>query len=299
MVSIVLPTYNGAQFLKESIDSVIKQTISDWELIIVDDCSTDQTPEIADFYSTIDSRIRVIHNKDNKKLPASLNIGFKNANGDYLSWTSDDNYYYPQAIETMLDYLDANVSCPMVCAGMKVIDKNGIEVGDYEEYSPSGIYYDNSVGACFLYRREVLDTIGWYDESNFGIEDYEYWLRILRECGDIEYIKDTLYAYRVHEKSLTTTRWRDIKYKLNRFRSIHFDEIFDHLSNNPELISGLYFDMVITDAVDDRMKGKFKKKLPHIDMFEGELDDHKPVLLYGAGQFGDKAYELVSENANA
>jgi len=75
-VSIVLPVYNGAKYLRESVDSCLAQTFSNWELIIVNDCSTDESSAIAEEYAAKDERIRVIHNETNLKLPASLNAGF-------------------------------------------------------------------------------------------------------------------------------------------------------------------------------------------------------------------------------
>ncbi len=75
-VSIVLPTYNGEKYIRESVESIINQSFTDWELIIVDDCSTDHTAMIVDQYASEDFRIKVIHNKKNQKLPQSLNIGF-------------------------------------------------------------------------------------------------------------------------------------------------------------------------------------------------------------------------------
>ena len=89
-VSIVLPTYNGSKFLSRSIESVQEQAETDWELIIVNDCSTDNTLDIAQKYAQQDKRISVITNEQNKKLPASLNVGFSRAKGKYLTWTSDD-----------------------------------------------------------------------------------------------------------------------------------------------------------------------------------------------------------------
>ena len=125
-VTIVLPTYNGSKYLRNSIESVIDQTYKDWELVIVDDCSTDETFQIANDFKQKDERIIVIHNCINKKLPASLNIGFQNAHGEYFTWTSDDNIYEKDAIEKMVKYLDANRNIPMVRADMLLIDENQV-----------------------------------------------------------------------------------------------------------------------------------------------------------------------------
>ena len=124
-VSIVLPTYNGEKYIRESIDSILNQTFTDWELIIVNDCSTDNTVNIIQEYAEKDKRIKIINNKKNEKLPNSLNIGFREAIGEYLTWTSDDNVYLNRAIEEMVKFLEENLEYQMVCARMDFIDKNG------------------------------------------------------------------------------------------------------------------------------------------------------------------------------
>lgn len=124
-ISVVLPVYNGEQYIEESIQSVLNQTWQDWELIIVDDCSTDRTPEIIRWYAQQEPRIQVIQNAENQKLPRSLNIGFQCALGDYFTWTSDDNRYKPEAFETMLAYLCAAPEVGLVYCDMDFIDGEG------------------------------------------------------------------------------------------------------------------------------------------------------------------------------
>src|SRR5690606_22425727 len=106
-VSIVLPTYNGARYLAQSIESCINQTYTQWELIIVDDASTDDTPAIISHYVQLDSRIRTVRHSTNRKLPAALNTGFDMARGEYFTWTSDDNYYRPEALGVMVAFLES------------------------------------------------------------------------------------------------------------------------------------------------------------------------------------------------
>ena len=89
-VSIVLPSYNGERYIKESIDSVLNQSFTNWELIVVNDCSEDGTRRIVEEYAQNDSRVTIINNEKNMKLPKSLNIGFEVARGEYFTWTSDD-----------------------------------------------------------------------------------------------------------------------------------------------------------------------------------------------------------------
>ena len=113
-VSIVFPSFNGSLFIKDSIQSILAQTFEDFELIIVNDCSTDNTLEICTEFAKQDKRVRVISNPHNLKLPASLNVGFSKSKGDYLTWTSDDNVYKPNAIEKMVLALDSNPKVDLV-----------------------------------------------------------------------------------------------------------------------------------------------------------------------------------------
>ena len=182
-ISIVLPTYNGEKYIRQSIQSIINQTFRDWELIIVNDCSDDKTAYIVKEFQDRDNRIHVITNKENMKLPASLNIGFSIANGEYLTWTSDDNLYRDNALAVLVDYLNKNKSCYMVCALMNVIDDQGKIIYTNIKYDAEVMLYNNCVGACFLYRREVLTEIGQYNVNKFLVEDYDYWLRILFRYG--------------------------------------------------------------------------------------------------------------------
>ena len=299
MISIVLPTYNGEKFISESIDSILNQTFKDWELIIVDDCSTDNTAALVDSYAKKYDRIHVIHNKTNKKLPGALNVGFKLAMGDYLTWTSDDNRFYPDALETMKDYLDTNKEYAMVCTAYSKMDESGVEFAKANGYDEESMYFNDCVGACFLYRRQVYETIGGYDESVFCAEDYEYWLRVLMHCGKIGYIDDVHYAYRLHSGSLTVSKWVNVKKSLNEIRNRYFEIMFSRLSDNMDLLSGLYFDMIFTDSLTDEMKSRFCERIPQLDIIDENVGLNGPVIIYGAGEFGEKAYNLVKDNAVA
>ena len=182
MISVVLPTYNGISYIKNSVTSILEQTYTDLELIIVDDCSTDGTGDVVDALAKSDDRIHVIHNSVNKKLPASLNIGFENAKGNYYTWTSDDNLYKHDALEVMLNHLKESPNTDIVYAMYDTIDSDGNIITNDNNDSQScpeenGILH-NWVGACFLYKREVHDRLYGYDENLFLVEDFDFWLHI-------------------------------------------------------------------------------------------------------------------------
>ena len=198
MISIVLPTYNGEKYIRKSIESIINQTYENWELIVIDDCSTDSTNDIIQEYIASDSRITLYRNTSNLKLPASLNKGFSLSRGDYLTWTSDDNVFYSNALEVLYKKLKSNPELGLVFADMDYIDEYGRIVGHTSEVrTKKEIYYKNIVLACFMYTRKAYRKIGDYNVNRFLVEDYEYWLRIVNEF-EFEHINQTLYKYRKH-----------------------------------------------------------------------------------------------------
>ena len=212
LVSIVLPVYNGEKYLASAIDSIIAQSYKNWELIIVNDCSTDSSAEIMEQYAKKDERIRVIHNKENMKLPKSLNVGFSHARGVYYTWTSDDNLLKPEMIAVLVDAMKKDSSLGLVYSDFTGIDENGKETKFYEMKEPESVFSGNSIGPSFLYRARIAKQIGEYDASLFLAEDYDYWIRIFIEAP-IKRIPMDLYYYRKHGGSLTETRKESIQHQ--------------------------------------------------------------------------------------
>lgn len=292
-ISIVLPTYNGEKYIQESIESIINQTFKDWELIIVNDCSNDNTSLIVNEYIKKDNRIRVINNNENKKLPASLNVGFNNAKGEYYTWTSDDNLYKNIALEVMYDFLEKNKKYQMVCAGMNYVDENGKKLYKHIQYSDELMYYNDCVGACFLYRKTVVDDIGEYNIDKFCIEDYEYWMRVLKKYGTIGYINKSLYDYRVHEESLTATKKDYINNQLLKYRESELDWILDNLETRPDLIVRMYCDFIGSKEKNFFLK-KANKRIPELSLLKDNVYK-KNYIVWGAGHYGMIANKILGD----
>jgi len=293
-VSIVLPSYNGERFIRASIDSVLRQTFQDWELIIVDDCSKDSTGKIAEQSAEKDPRIKVIHNEVNKKLPESLNVGFRAASGEYLTWTSDDNLYLPDAIKEMVAFLDAHDAYPMVCADMVVIDEKDQFIKHWPAYDPIGMYCNDFIGACFMYRREVLHTVGEYDPLYFCIEDYEYWMRILKHYGYIGHIPKLLYRYREHGASLTVTKSDKVKACLEEFRFKNLDWLFENVRSSEKYTMQLYMELENTHGFDKALNQRFAEYAPFLKK-EISVYSGQDVIAWGCGNFGRKAKSLLGD----
>ncbi len=205
LISIILPTYNGSRYLSESINGIIDQSYTNWELIIVDDGSTDSTPDIIKLFKEKDKRIRSITHSENLNLPNALNTGFAASKGEYLTWTSDDNLYKKEALFEMVRYLENNINVDIVFCDFSIIDENGNLVKNITLNESNAFAYTNYNGGCFLYRRIVFEKIGFYNINLFGTEDWDYWLRALK-FFTISQLHKNLYAYRFHPKSLSNEK---------------------------------------------------------------------------------------------
>jgi glycosyltransferase involved in cell wall biosynthesis len=252
MVSIILPTYNGAKYIRQSVESCLKQTYADIELIIVNDCSTDETAKIIAEYADQDPRVRIITNETNKKLPASLNKGFEHANGDFFTWTSDDNIYSPLAIETLIKSIIADLQTDIAYSSYHFVDENGNNLDTFG-HSPENLIFKCAPGACFLYKRKVHEQLNGYDETKFRMEDMDFWLRAAT-LFQYKYVNDPgLYYYRKHANNLTTAihSSQDLynDYRMNHLQSfrLFFNKGLDFYPSDQEIETHLelYFEDII------------------------------------------------------
>lgn len=202
LISIILPVYNGEKYLAESIQSCLDQTYENIELIVINDFSTDKSLEIVKEFILTDKRIKVISNTQNKKLPASLNIGHSIAQGEYITWTSDDNYFENNAIQVLLNkILDGHSD--IVYSNFYVIEENGTRRKKINLENASPLLFGNAIGASFLYKRSVFDRNMGYNENLHSVEDYDFWLRATLHSKFL-HIKESLYNFRSHGSSLSS-----------------------------------------------------------------------------------------------
>lgn len=209
-VSMVMPVHNGARWLDAAIDSVLAQSFADFELILVDDASRDESPGIMAAAAARDPRVRYVRLDTNVGLPAALNHGFAQARGEFHSWTSDDNLLRPPMLERLLATFAAQPEADVVFADFTLIDDAGIDLGRSRVGPVERILHGNNIGACFLYRARVTEALGGYDTALFGVEDYDFWLRAAQRFAFVELHED-LYLYRKHGGSLTSQRAEQIQ----------------------------------------------------------------------------------------
>jgi glycosyltransferase involved in cell wall biosynthesis len=220
LVSVVLPVYNQAYLLGESIESVLQQTYTNLNLIVVNDGSTDEIEKVLEPYRS-HVKIKII-NQDNQKLPAALSNGFRFARGEYFTWTSADNLMDKRQLESQVEFLIKHPGVQMVYSNYDIMNDDGKPLlnSDYcpgyqkpfgsnhihlpRDVSELNVIRNNYIGPCFMYRHWVGKLIGDYDASMFTMEDYDYWMTI-NAFFKIEHLgkEEPLYCNRVHQDSLT------------------------------------------------------------------------------------------------
>jgi glycosyltransferase involved in cell wall biosynthesis/SAM-dependent methyltransferase len=218
LISVILPVYNQASLLAESIDSVLRQTYPHFELIVLNDGSKDDVERVLDRYRG-HPKVRIL-TQPNQGLPKALSNAFELAQGELWTWTSADNIMEPVQLERMFAFLRSRPDIDMTFADYLAIDDRGMPLTDpsfrpHNRKSPNApeihlphdvstlnTVQDNFIGPCFMYRGHVGLALGEYD-PDMGVEDYDYWMRV-NTLFQLEHFgtEEILYRYRVHDNSL-------------------------------------------------------------------------------------------------
>ncbi len=205
-VSVVMAVYNGEKYLRQALESILHQTFTDFEFIIVDDGSTDTTPAILDAYR--DPRIVRLRNVRNLGLAGALNRGLEVARGRYIARQDADDLSYPTRLEQEVAFLEAHPQVGLLGTTYDVMDAEGHWVGrvspptDNETLQRALVRHNCFGHGSVMMRREVLCRVGGYAADMPAVQDYELYLR-LAECAELANLAKPLYAWRRHGVSIT------------------------------------------------------------------------------------------------
>lgn len=196
-----MSVYNGARYLQEAISSVLRQSFEDFEFIIVDDGSTDKSVDIIE--RNVDPRIRLIRNKENYGLAASLNIGVKAATGEYIARQDADDVSVVSRFEHQISALRNNHNLALVGGNWSIIDVDGDEVATkYLPVTPFAMR-ENLVArnircphGSMVFSRSALDAVGGYDTEFYFSQDLELQLRLAAEGYEMSSVSEVIYRYR-------------------------------------------------------------------------------------------------------
>jgi len=179
-VSVIIPTYNRGWSIKEAIDSVLAQDYTEFELIVVDDGSTDHTSDVLDSYG---DDIKVLSQK-NKGVSAARNRGIAEASGKFIAFLDSDDLWLPQKLTLQIEFINQTPDA-LICQTEEVWIRNGLRVNPKKRHKkPSGMIFKPSLELCLvspsavMIQRSLLDRVGGFDETLPACEDYDLWLRI-------------------------------------------------------------------------------------------------------------------------
>lgn len=237
-VSVCIPVYNGEDFIAAAIESVLRQTWMDFELVVVDNHSTDRTLEIASRYR--DNRMRVFANDRNLGPERNWNKALQLARGDFIKLLCHDDVLYPACLDKQVAVLTApqNAGVALVCCKRDIIDLNGRRIMSRCYPGPAGRrlgraavrqivrHGTNLIGepAAALFRAEAIRKVGLFDARFPYVIDLEYWCRLLQE-GDLYCMQEPLCAFRVLQKSWSLS--------LGRSQRCHFIQLAESLAFDP------------------------------------------------------------------
>ena len=207
-MTVLMPVYNRARYLRSAVESIRSQTYGDYEFLIIDDGSTDASPEILAHYAATDSRIRVV-TQENRGVIASLNRGFHESAGEFIARMDSDDMARPRRLAMQLDFMLAHPHIALVGGAIEVIDSMGrpFEIVRLPETPERLRYHMRNLGCALahptvLFRRQAVLDAGGLRPAYRHAEDYDLWLRML-DKHDFANLPDVLLSYRRHEASVS------------------------------------------------------------------------------------------------
>jgi glycosyltransferase involved in cell wall biosynthesis len=206
-ISVILPVFNGGKFIAEAVQSILDQTFKDFELIIINDASTDNTLDIVSSFN--DSRINIINNAENLRVVKSLNKGLKIATGEFIARMDGDDIAHPLRFEKQLAYMAQHSDVDVCATQVKVFGSQNYVTRQYEQHEfvkASLLFLNNIIHPSVMFRRSAFAQNDLsYDESYDNAEDYALWVKIINQ-HTFAILPDVLLQYRIHNSNVSVQK---------------------------------------------------------------------------------------------
>lgn len=273
LVSVIVPCYNQSQFLAEALDSVLVQCYENWECIIINDGSPDNTEEVALRYCQKDNRF-VYLKKENGGICSARNEGIRRSSGNYIFPLDADDKIGEEYFLKAVEILDKDSHAKVVYAEAELF---GIDSGIWElpSYSIKQLALENMIPCSGFFRKTDFNKYGGYDESfSYGLEDWEFWLRILKDGGVVKKLPSVQFYYRKAENSRTKELLGNDGWNIemrNKLFLKHFD-----------LYAQLFGDLISIVADKKTLQEQLHQKQLQLDRNQLQLNHtlHQIKLLY-------------------
>ena len=227
-ITVLMPVYNGEKYLREAIDSIFNQTFTDFEFLIVDDGSTDNSVEIINSYQN--SRINLVKNDKNEGLVYTLNRGLSLAKGEYIARMDCDDISLPERLKKQIDFLDSNSEIAVVGTWIKVINEKEEPQTTWQyplkplEIQWNLYFYCPLAHPSVMFRKRIILSNGSYSPEMTHAEDYELWWRLSKKYL-LANLPDILLIYRQHQSSITNEHHQSHIQKASKINQIIIEDI--------------------------------------------------------------------------
>ncbi|SEP90215.1 glycosyltransferase family 2 protein [Flavobacterium urocaniciphilum] len=223
LVSIITPTFNSSNFISQTIQSVLNQTHKNWEMIIVDDCSSDDTFTIISNFAKLDTRIKVFHLEQNSGAGVARNHAIQQAKGNFIAFLDADDLWKPEKLEKQINFMQTQ-NIPFTFSFYETIDEDGTlrneTITTPSKISFKQLYYCNWIG----------NLTGIYSVDFFGKipissikkrQDWMLWLHIVKQIQIAYPVTESLAYYRVRKDSISASKWKLIRFNFKVYREFH------------------------------------------------------------------------------
>ena len=247
-ISLIMSVYNGEEYLAETLDSVLNQTFTEWELIVINDCSTDSTAAILARYQAQDARVKVHTNEVNLRLPSSLNKALSLAQGKYIARMDADDICLPQRLQKQYEFMETHPdvalsSCRFMTLKNGVISCGGCGAKTDSESIKALLLVTNPIlHPGIIAKAEVIRSLG-YNKTCTCTEDMDLWTRFVLSGYTIEILSEYLMIYRLHDKQITSTTLERQKGEIVAIQRNYLATLLAPMSEEQEqfYINGIYF----------------------------------------------------------
>lgn len=247
-ISLIMSVYNGEDYLREAVESVLNQTFTDWELIVINDCSTDGTADILADFAARDARVKVYPNEVNLRLPSSLNRALTIVQGKYVARMDADDICLPDRLEKQYAFMEANPdialsSCRFMTWKKGVISSGGCGGRNDADAIKALLLVTNPIlHPGIIAKAEVIKEL-CYDKTFTCTEDMELWTRFVLAGHKVEVQAEYLMIYRLHEKQITETTLEKQKREVTAIQKKYMAKLLEGMDAEKEAfyINGIYF----------------------------------------------------------
>ena len=221
LVSVITPCWNAAAYLQQTIESVQKQSLSDWELIIADDASSDASVSIIQEFLTRDTRVRLIQSPCNRGPQEMRNLATTAARGRYIAFLDSDDWWLPHALQYRIEYMSRQ-GVEFVCAAYEQVDAQGQGLGEFwprRRLRYHDLLMTNDIPcSTVIYDSWLLGKI--YNFHLYGVDDYVMWLQVLKRGITVHGLQEILTAYRQHADSRSWNKWQPVRQQWQTYRRV-------------------------------------------------------------------------------